>query len=246
MKTITFCSVKGGTGKSTLSILTALVLKGMGEKVLFVDLDPQHSSSFFFSEDNSNKSIFRVLMGEPLQSQLTTINGIDLLASDLRLLDTRTIETNRLRRALKDLDYSYVIIDTAPTYDSLTQNAYLASDIIIIPSTLDPFSHKTAHFLLNKLYELEVNAQIGIILNLWKRPKETISDNAYSVREAKVFLQDEQIKDILFNCSIPRLNTIKRAITEKGYKLKGKGAEHIFNMVSEITGKQSTLEFIGG
>jgi ATPases involved in chromosome partitioning len=69
-KTISFCSVKGGTGKSTLSILTALTLSAQGNKVLFIDLDPQNSSTFFFVGDPGHKSILKFLWEILLKSKL--------------------------------------------------------------------------------------------------------------------------------------------------------------------------------
>lgn len=247
MKTISFCSVKGGTGKSTLSILTALILKALGNRVLFIDLDPQHSGTFFFTEGEGDKSIFNAFMGQTLKSQIiNTEYGVELIPSDLRLLDARTIESNRLRKMIKGLEYDYCIIDTAPTYDSLTSNAYIAADIIIIPSTVDPFSHKATHFILDKLIDLDLSAEIGITLNLWKAPRETVKETAYSVREADIFLKDEKLSDLILNAAIPRNNAIKRAITERGYKLTGRGLDPLLSLVNEITGEQLTLNSVGG
>lgn len=248
MKTISFCSVKGGTGKSTLSILTALTLSAQGEKVLYIDLDPQHSGTFFFTQEEIDKSIFNAFMGEDLYKQIIkTDYGVDLIPSDLRLLDCRTIESNRLKKLTKDLEgsYDYIVIDTAPTYDSLTQNAYLASDIIIAPSTVDGFSHKTLLFLMDKLIGLDLKADIGVVLNLWKPPKETARETAFSVREAGLFLKDKKLKDIILKTSIPRANPLRRIITERGYRLSGKALEPILSLVYEITGKRLKLDRIG-
>jgi chromosome partitioning protein len=44
MKTISFVSQKGGTGKTTLSVHMATIAHNRGYKVLLVDLDPQKSS----------------------------------------------------------------------------------------------------------------------------------------------------------------------------------------------------------
>jgi len=44
MKTISFISQKGGTGKTTLSVHMATIAHSLGYKVLLVDLDPQKSS----------------------------------------------------------------------------------------------------------------------------------------------------------------------------------------------------------
>lgn len=246
MKVISFCSVKGGTGKSSLSITTALSLRRQGHKVLFIDLDPQNSGTFFFTPDNQGKSIFDALLNEKTGNNiLKTEYGVDIFPSDLRLLDCRTIETNRLKKILNGLDYDFVIIDTAPTYDNLTTNSYLASDIIIIPSTVDAFSHKTVHFLLNKLDSLDVSADIGIVLNMFSAGK---SDNPklWSNREAAIFFEDDKLKECLINTTIPRSQTLHRIIAEPDYKIKGKAAENIIEFVNEITGLKLTIDFLGG
>ncbi|MCD2412224.1 ParA family protein, partial [Borreliella burgdorferi] len=47
---ITLASLKGGVGKSSLSILFSYVLKELGKKVLLIDLDPQNSLTSYFNK----------------------------------------------------------------------------------------------------------------------------------------------------------------------------------------------------
>jgi cellulose biosynthesis protein BcsQ len=50
LKTITFNATKGGTGKSTLSIIALNALTGAGYKCLAIDTDMiNHSLSFYFN-----------------------------------------------------------------------------------------------------------------------------------------------------------------------------------------------------
>ncbi|MUO37378.1 AAA family ATPase, partial [Enterococcus faecalis] len=44
-KTITFGNFKGGVGKTMTSVMTALNLSLNGNKVLFIDFDPQGNAS---------------------------------------------------------------------------------------------------------------------------------------------------------------------------------------------------------
>ncbi len=246
MEIISFCSVKGGTGKSTLSIMTALSLYRQGHTVLYIDLDPQNSGTFFFSEDNQGKSAFHSLINKDIHNNiLETAYGVDILPSDLRLLDCRTIETNRVSQITKNLEYDYIIIDTAPTYDSLTINAYLASDTIIIPSTVDAFSYKTVHFLLDKLEGLDISPNIGVVLNMF-RPSKSDNPKLWSNREAGLFYEDERLSEYLIETTIPSSQTLHRIIAEPQYRVKGKAAENFKNFVSEITGLDLTIDFIGG
>lgn len=248
MKTISFCSVKGGTGKSTLSIITALSLFRQGFRVLSIDLDPQNSTTFFFVNDAKKQSIFNILMGDDAEANIIkTKFGIDLIPSDLRLLDCKTIETNRLRIFLDGIKdtYDYVIIDSAPTYDNLTINAYVASDSIIIPCTVDIFTAKTVYFLFEKFEQLELEKPIGIVLNMFK-PSVSENKKLWKNREAGLFLHDKRLKNYVIHTKIPRAQPLHRIIAEVGYKIRGKTAETLFNFVYEITGEEITISFIGG
>jgi chromosome partitioning protein len=249
LKTIAFCSVKGGTGKSTLSIITALSLFRQGFRVLSIDLDPQNSTTFFFADETKKESIFNILMGDQVEKNIIKTNyGVDLIPSDLRLLDCKTIETNRLRNILnKDIKdmYDYVIIDSAPTYDNLTINSYVAADSIIVPCTLDIFAAKTVYFLFEKFEQLEIEKPIGIVLNMFK-PSVSKNNKLWINREAGLFLNDKRLKNYIINTKVPRTQALHRIIAEVGYKIKGKTAENLFNFVSEITGEQLTIDFIGG
>lgn len=249
MKTISFCSLKGGTGKSTLSIITALSLFRQGFRVLFIDLDPQQSATFFFVNDVKRQSIFSILMGDKAEKNIIkTKYGVELIPSDLRLLDCKTIETRRLRNFLnKDIKdkYDYVIIDSAPTYDNLTINSYVAADSMIVPCTVDIFCAKTVYFLFDKFEQLEVEKPIGIVLNMFK-PSVSENKNLWKNREAGLFLNDKRLKDYVITTKVPRAQALHRIIAEVNYQIKGKTAENLCNFVSEITGQQLTIDFIGG
>lgn len=63
---ITIANLKGGVGKSTLSILFSYVLKDLGKKVLLIDMDSQNAlTSYFrkyvFNFDKNN--IYNLLIG---------------------------------------------------------------------------------------------------------------------------------------------------------------------------------------
>ncbi|AHH11273.1 putative plasmid partition protein (plasmid) [Borrelia coriaceae ATCC 43381] len=45
---ITIASIKGGVGKSMISIVFSYLLKDMDKKILLIDLDPQNSLTSYF------------------------------------------------------------------------------------------------------------------------------------------------------------------------------------------------------
>lgn len=74
MKTIVFNATKGGTGKTTLSIITTNALVACGYKCLAVDLDMvNHSLSFYYNagipyDEIHQKTCLRSLQAKRLQT----------------------------------------------------------------------------------------------------------------------------------------------------------------------------------
>ena len=158
MKVITFSSIKGGTGKTTTSILTANALAKEGYRVLAVDMDIQNSLSFYYlnnPEVTEEKNIAFALHSSNIQGNILTSNytGIDIIPSSFSLVDLRAITPQKLKRIIEgaELPYDFLIIDTAPTYDNIVLNALNASDMIISPSRTSQFDYKGLLFFREKL-----------------------------------------------------------------------------------------------
>ncbi|MFZ4388357.1 MAG: ParA family protein, partial [Chthoniobacterales bacterium] len=125
MKTICFSSIKGGTGKSSLCILTANYAASAGYRVLVADLDLQNSATSYYldSPDLADQhNIATALHSEHLIENVIPTNypGIDLLASSLDLVKLRAIGERTLKRILDTtpLPYDFLFLDTPPTYDN--------------------------------------------------------------------------------------------------------------------------------
>lgn len=157
-KIISFNTIKGGVGKSSLSIITANLLAKSGRKVLVIDLDIQNSCSFYYLDDHNivdKKNIAIALQEKNLKSNIisSVIPNVDILPSSFFLVDLRAISEHRLRQLIPtviDL-YDFIIIDTAPTWDNITLNAINASDLIISPIQLSQFNYKGVGFYQEKL-----------------------------------------------------------------------------------------------
>lgn len=248
MKTISFGSLKGGTGKSSLALLTARRLASAGKKVLVVDFDINNSASFVLTPDNlsqldpqNRKHLAAALQSENLLDFVipSKFQNIDLIRSSLYLVDLRTLSTNRFRNLIKgipDDTYDFVIVDTPPTYDNLVLNAYEGSDSVITPVLLNQFDFNTANFLAAKLKtETSIFENWKIVVNQWSY----LCDNPNSSEHDYVELFNQYFSNIL-NSHLPYTRLIKSVIDRQETVTDSQRFEKIkiaiTSFVSEISG----------
>jgi chromosome partitioning protein len=141
---ISIINQKGGVGKTTTSINFASALAGFGKHVLLIDLDPQAHSTIGLGIEPSTYSlaIHDVLVNKQDIREVilkTQVSQLDLVPSHIRLdkaeqrLTPEMFKEERLFKAIRNLDYDFIVIDCRPTLGTLTVNALYASNFIIVP-----------------------------------------------------------------------------------------------------------------
>jgi len=176
MRRITLVNQKGGCGKTTIVVNLASCLAENGEKVLLIDLDPQGHSALGlgFKPDQSEKSIYEVLLGEiPITEAIHQLrDNLDILYSDVVLsafeqvmagAEGREFKLTQCLKTIQD-DYGYIIIDSPPSVGLLTFNGLMASSEIIIPVDPSSFSLNGLDKLLEtiRIIEEKVKHQLSI------------------------------------------------------------------------------------
>ena len=154
MRVVSFAALKGGVGKSTVGTNVALLLAERGYKTLFLDLDPQASSTHILLpgvELQPEQTLAAVLtMQATIEdvAQYTKLSRHLMVApAHLAMFDvalelvTQVARETRIRTALESLYgvADVVIVDTPPGRDLLQLNAVAASSDVVLVT--DPSPH---------------------------------------------------------------------------------------------------------
>lgn len=250
MKTICFSSIKGGTGKSSLCILTANHAAAAGYRVLVADLDIQNSATFYYLDEPEaaeRRNVSEALHTERLAENIIPSNymGIDLLASSFDLVKLRSIGEKTLKRTIEDagLDYDFLFIDTAPTYDNLVLNALHAADLIITPVAFSQFDFKGASFYQAQIKrDTEKLPAWRILFNFYKAAR---SDNPDALRNQYETMFRDTFGEIIAPVTIPDSTLVRRSI-DTGEKITSSTAKAALHGAVEALAAYCGAERVAG
>lgn len=169
MKTIVYSSNKGGTGKSSVSLNVAAYL-GLSSKVLFIGLDGQKNSTNVLKSDDTHNTIYEVLQGKiDVEDAIypSQFKGVSFIPES-RKMDNININKLTLKALTQEIygTFDYVVIDCPPALSSVVYSAYVASDMVVIPTELDRFSADNLVHVVNTISELNDKSNIVVLPNM--------------------------------------------------------------------------------
>lgn len=145
---------KGGTGKSTSTVIMSEILSSAGYRVLLVDLDSQGNATQMVTQksiyENSGNTVLEAIKEKrPDRYIIHAKDNLDLLpADDMLVTFSRYIYTEKVNNPIRELDkmlsmvdkdYDFILMDCPPNLGDLVLNAIVCSDHIIIPVMPDAF-----------------------------------------------------------------------------------------------------------
>ncbi|MBA2710651.1 MAG: ParA family protein [Tatlockia sp.] len=168
-KVIAIANQKGGVGKTTTSINLAASIAANHHSVLLVDLDPQGNATMGSGIDKNNlvHTSNDVLLHDCLAEQAilaTTCNfdvipaNGDLTVAEVSLMERSQRETFLLKAFQKIQDkYDFILIDCPPALNTLTINALVAADSVLIPMQCEYYALEGLAALLSTIEQVKIS-----------------------------------------------------------------------------------------
>lgn len=244
---IAITNQKGGVGKTTTAAALMTDLTQRGKRVLGIDLDPQGNLGFSLGLDIENRpTLYEVFKGKiAVEAAVTATDCGDVLPSNI-LLSASELEFNRpgreflLKTEISRLEsrYDYVIIDTPPALNTLTVNAYVAADFLIIPmapeilSLLGVSQIKETVETVRKCYNSRLRV-LGILLNKFN-PRLTLNREVLELSEQIAAQFDTKVFQTKVRASVAVAEAPAHGESVLTYAPRAKPAEDFRALVEEI------------
>lgn len=181
-KIIAVVNQKGGVGKTTTACNLTRAAVAAGRRVLLLDCDPQGNATTALTAEefeDDQAGLADVLSARADETIADVIvpgvwSGLDvvptagtaLAAVRDELVVAQIGREARLRKALAQVrdNYDVIVIDTAPSIDSLTINALVAADAAAVVSECELFSLDGVVAVLGSIEQVRAHYNPGLVL----------------------------------------------------------------------------------
>jgi MinD-like ATPase involved in chromosome partitioning or flagellar assembly len=166
---ISFVSVKGGVGKTTISLETAVCLANeFNKRVLLIDGNISAPNVGLYLDLTHKTSLQDVLNGTSFQNAVYECYGVDVIPAALNNYDkTDILKLKRIVEKIKNR-YDFIILDSSPHYSEMIP-IVAASEMIFVVTTPDTVTLNTS-LKAAKLARQNGTPIEGIIVNRIKDP----------------------------------------------------------------------------
>lgn len=220
-------SLKGGVGKTTVTLGLASAAFSRGLRTLVVDLDPQSDVSTGMDVDPEGHANISDVLADPKEKTVRSAiaasgwnqhheNGtIDLLIGSPSAINFDAPHPTvrdiwKLEEALAGIEseYDLVLIDCAPSLNALTRTAWAASDRVLVVTEPGLFAVSAADRALRAIEEIRRGVSprlqpIGILVN---RLRPQSMEHQFRIRELR-----EMFGPMVLDPQLPERTSLQQA-----------------------------------
>ncbi|TQM61504.1 ParA family protein [Klugiella xanthotipulae] len=226
MHVLSISSLKGGVGKTTVTLGLASAAFSRGLRTLVVDLDPQSDVSTGMDIDPTDKLNIADVLENPREKTVreaiapsgwTKQHGgtVDVLIGSPAAINFDGPHPSirdiwKLEEALANIEseYDLVLVDCAPSLNALTRTAWAASDRVLVVTEPGLFSVAAADRALRAIEEIRRGLSprlqpLGIVVN---RARPQSMEHQFRIREMR-----EMFGPLVLNPQLPERTSLQQA-----------------------------------
>jgi len=237
---ITFASPKGGTGKTTLTVMAANLLADAGKKVLVVDLDASCAASQCYGNILKDVTSMEFLSGnvENFQGVYRARENIDIIPGNIRNMLMNNIMDHQLKVSLRKSGlaekYDYVFIDPPGYWGAHLRNAVIAADVLVIPANCSRIDYEVTRLFFDTLQDCGLEGkEVFVCLNSYSE-----KSNLPGI----VDLFKNEFADFFMPQAIPYIQSLKKVTDDVEYPIHPSVTKRLKPFVDCITGVDPTAE----
>jgi ATPases involved in chromosome partitioning len=217
MRVVSVSSLKGGVGKTTVTLGIASAGFAAGQRVLVIDMDPQSDASTGLDVVMGNHLTVAHVLGNPKRQTIRqsilpsgwTRNHrgtVDLMLGspasmqfDTPMLTKREIWRMEEVLAEVEADYDLVLIDCPPSLNGLTRMAWTASDRVLVVTEPSLFSVAATQRAFRAVSELQRAVSprlraLGVVVN---RVRPQSIEHQFRIDEMRQMFGDQVVEPAL-------------------------------------------------
>jgi len=175
-------SGKGGVGKSSFALNTAIILSSMNKKVLLIDADTNLANIDIMLGVAPRYNLSDVITGGKFMQEIITSGpgGIDILpgaSGDVEMVELEAEVQRRLVDSFSSLEqeYDFVIIDTGAGLTTSVVNYVTSSDEVVIVTNPEPTAISDAYTMIKVISTYNPVLRVRLLVNGVKSRDQAIS-----------------------------------------------------------------------
>lgn len=248
-------SLKGGVGKTTVTLGIASAAMHEGRRVLIVDLDPQANATAGLNLPatppfSTSDVLYDGRVGVALDAIATTGWGdlVDCIPAE-RALEHRAVPSGtdpgrRLQRALKGVRerYDLILLDCPPSLGELTRNALFAATQAVVVTEPTYFAVQGAEQAVEavEVARREGNAEVAVTAIVPNRTRASQSEHKFRLHELHEVFGDVVTEPIAERTAIQQAQGA--GVPIHGWKSRGAASaagtfDDLLGRVADVTGQ---------